>query len=65
MDNLTGLGLDPGICRLFIIDGAKALPKAIRQTFGGHTAIQRCQIHKSRIVERLSGHLHATIRKAA
>jgi transposase-like protein len=31
--------------RLFIIDGAKALSKAIRRTFGRDTAIQRCQIH--------------------
>ena len=35
------------------------------QTFGRHTPIQRCQIHKARnIVERLPGHLHATVRKA-
>ena len=65
LDNLTGRGLDPAVCRLFIIDGAKALSKAIRQTFGRHTPIQRCQIHKARnIVERLPGHLHATVRKA-
>jgi putative transposase len=51
--------------RLFIIDGAKALSKAIRQTFGRHTPIQRCQIHKAcNIVERLPGHMHATVRKA-
>src|SRR5712672_1795337 len=65
LDNLIGRGLDPAVCRLFIIDGAKALSKAIRQTFGRHTPIQRCQIHKARnIVERLPGHLHATVRKA-
>ncbi len=29
--------------RLFIVDGAKALTKAIRRTFGGHTPIQHCQ----------------------
>ena len=34
LDSLVGRGLDPGICRLFIVDGAKALTKAIRQTFG-------------------------------
>ena len=42
LDNLVGRGLDPAICRLFIIDGAKALSKAIRNTFGRHTPIQRC-----------------------
>jgi hypothetical protein len=31
--------------RLFIIDGSKALSKAIRRSFGCHTPIQRCQIH--------------------
>ena len=41
LDNLVGRGLDPAICRLFIIDGAKALSKAIRNTFGRHTPIQR------------------------
>ena len=40
LDNLVGRGLDPAICRLFIIDGAKALSKAIRNTFGRHTPIQ-------------------------
>jgi hypothetical protein len=29
-----------------IIDGAKALSKVIRRTFGAHTPIQRCQIHR-------------------
>ncbi|UTD30000.1 IS256 family transposase [Bradyrhizobium sp. WD16] len=65
LDNLSGRGLDPTICRLFIVDGAKALTKAIRQTFGRHTPTQRCQIHKARnIVERLPKHLHAPVRKA-
>ena len=55
LDNLVGRGLDPAVCRLFIIDGAKALSKAIRNTFGRHTPIQRCQVHKARnITERLA-----------
>ena len=65
LDNLIGRGLDPKVCRLFIIDGAKALSKAIRKTFGRHTPIQRCQVHKARnITERLAKPLHATVRKA-
>lgn len=65
LDNLVGRGLDPKVCRLFIIDGAKALPKAIRRTFGRHTPIQRCQVHKARnITERLAKPLHASVRKA-
>src|SRR5262249_15337952 len=34
IDNLIERGLDPKVCRLFIIDGAKALSKVIRRTFG-------------------------------
>ena len=65
LDNLVGRGLDPKVCRLFIIDGAKALSKAIRKTFGRHTPIQRCQVHKARnITERLAKPLHASVRKA-
>jgi len=65
LDNLVGRGLDPNVCRLFIIDGAKALSKAIRATFGRSTPIQRCQVHKARnITERLAKPLHAGVRKA-
>src|SRR5208337_896618 len=65
LDNLIERGLDPKVCRLFIIDGAKALTKAIRKNFGRHTPIQRCQVHKARnILERLPKPLHASARKA-
>jgi putative transposase len=64
LDNLIQRGLDPKVCCLFIIDGAKALSKAIRNSFGRNTPIQRCQVHKARnIVERLPKHLHASVRK--
>ena len=64
IDNLIERGLDPKVCRLFIVDGAKALTKAIRSTFGRHTPIQRCQIHKARnVIERLPKSLHASVRK--
>jgi transposase-like protein len=65
IDDLIARGLDPAVPRLFIIDGAKALAKAIRRSFGRHTPIQRCQIHKARnIMERLSPALHASVRRA-
>src|SRR5256884_2067528 len=48
IDNLVARGLDPAVSRLFIIDGSKALSKAIRRTFGRTAAIQRCQVHKVR-----------------
>jgi Transposase, Mutator family len=61
IDNLIERGLDPKVCRLFIIDGAKALSKVIRRTFGVHTPIQRCQIHRARnVIERLPKPLHAS-----
>jgi hypothetical protein len=54
IDNLIERGLDPKACRLFIIDGARALSKVIRRSFGAHTPIQRCQLHKARnVIERL------------
>ena len=63
IDNLVERGLNPAVPRLFIIDGAKALSKAIRRTFGRAAAIQRCQIRKARnIMERLPKSLHASVR---
>jgi putative transposase len=54
IDNLIERGLGPTVCRLFNIDGAAALSKVIRRNFGGHTAIQRCQLHQARnVIERL------------
>jgi hypothetical protein len=41
LDNLIERGLDPRVCRLFIVDGSKALAKAIRNTFGRHTGGRR------------------------
>ncbi len=65
LDDLVGRGLDPAVCRLFIVDGARALTKAIRRTFGRDTPIQRCQVHKARnIIARLPKNLHASVRRA-
>ena len=68
IDDLIERGLDPAVPRLFIIDGSKALAKAIRRSFGRHTPIQRCQIHKARNcgypeAPRLSPALHASVRR--
>lgn len=35
---------------LFVLDGAKALHKAVTDTFGENAIIQRCQVHKTRNV---------------
>ena len=64
LDNLVERGLDPAVSRLFIVDGAKALSKAIRVTFGKDSLIQRCQVHKARnIMDRLPKALHASTRR--
>lgn len=65
LDNLIARGLDPSVPRLFIVDGAKALSRAIRNSFGSIAAIQRCQVHKGRnITERLDEPLKPSVRKA-
>lgn len=65
IDSLIARGLDSAVPRLFIIDGSKALSRAIRRSFGHETAIQRCQIHKARnIMARLPKGLHALVRRA-
>lgn len=43
-------GIDADIPRLFVLDGSKALSKAVRDTFGGMAQVQRCQVHKKRNV---------------
>jgi len=65
LDNLVERGIDPAVARLFIVDGAKALSKAIRATFGKTVAIQRCQIHKARnIMDRLPTATRRVLRQA-
>jgi transposase-like protein len=54
LEDLAERGLDPKRRRLFVIDGSKALRKAIDQVFGDGTPVQRCRNHKLRNV---LGHL--------
>jgi putative transposase len=48
--DLVDRGLDPEQGILFVIDGAKALRKAIRTVFGERAVVQRCVRHKERNV---------------
>jgi len=48
LDDLIERGLSVTQQYLFVIDGAKALKKAIRERFGTAALIQRCRIHKER-----------------
>ena len=50
LTDLVSRGLDPKRRRLFVIDGSKALRKAIDEVFGAANPIQRCRNHKIRNV---------------
>jgi len=50
LSDLVDRGLDPEQAILFVIDGAKALRKAIRAVFGERALVHRCVRHKERNV---------------
>ena len=50
LSNLVERGLDVELGVLCVIDGAKALRKAVRDVLGVHTPVQRCIRHKERNV---------------
>ncbi|MCP4239007.1 MAG: IS256 family transposase, partial [bacterium] len=60
LDNLVERGLDAQRRYLFVIDGSKALRKAIRDRFGRRALVQRCQEHKRRNV---LGHLPKSMQR--
>jgi putative transposase len=48
--DLVDRGLDPTQAILFVLDGGKALRKAVRDVFGEHALVHRCHRHKERNV---------------
>jgi putative transposase len=67
--DLVDRGLDPGQAILFVIDGGKALRRAIKDVFGEHALVHRCHRHKERNVtdllpERDRDQVRARIRAA-
>ena len=48
--NLQSRGLRTDRSLLVLLDGSKALHKAVRQMFGEAALVQRCQVHKARNV---------------
>lgn len=67
--DLVDRGLKLGEQQLYVLDGAKALRKAVRDVAGPRALVQRCQIHKSRNVcghlpEKERAWVHAKLRKA-
>jgi transposase-like protein len=67
--HLQSRGLRTDRSLLVILDGSKALRKAVRTTFGEAALVQRCQVHKTRsILDYLSKRdrpwAHALLRRA-
>jgi putative transposase len=48
--DLVDRGLDPSQAILFVLDGGKALRRAIKDVFGEHALVHRCHRHKERNV---------------
>jgi putative transposase len=65
LTDLIERGLATGRSFLIVIDGAKALHKAVVEVFGAHALIQRCREHKKRnVTDALPERLRATVRSA-
>jgi putative transposase len=65
LEDLIERGLDPNRAILVVIDGAKALRRAILDTFGERALIQRCQAHKKRnVTDALPERMRASVRTA-
>jgi putative transposase len=65
LSELVERGLDADQPRLWVIDGGKALRRAIVQLFGATALVQRCQEHKRRnVLEHLPEDMHASVKRA-
>jgi transposase-like protein len=65
LSDLVERGLDAARMRLWVIDGGKALRKAIVQTFGACALVQRCQEHKRRnVMAHLPQDMHPSVNRA-
>lgn len=69
LEFLVERGVEATRPMLFVLDGSKALAKAVRNLWGERAVIQRCQVHKIRNVkahlpERHQAEVLARIRKA-
>ena len=65
LSDLIERGLDADRARLWVIDGGKALRRAIVECFGATALVQRCQEHKRRnVIEHLPEELHASVGRA-
>jgi transposase-like protein len=63
--DLIGRGLPAERAMLFAVDGARALRKAITDTYGELGLVQRCQEHKRRnVLDHLPDHVHGHVGRA-
>jgi putative transposase len=62
LEDLIERGVDPNKAYLFVIDGSKALRRAVTAVFGAHQPVQRCRRHKERNV---LGYLPEAMHEAA
>jgi len=54
LESIAERGVTPGVKRLFVIDGSKALRRAIDAVYGSDNPVQRCRNHK---VKNVCDHL--------
>jgi len=69
LEDLVDRGVRPDRRRLFVIDGSKALRKAVDQVYGAGNPVQRCHHHKLKNVlgylpKELQGQVAAALRAA-
>jgi putative transposase len=63
--DLRERGLRTDRTTLVVLDGSKALAKAVREVFGARALIQRCQAHKSRnVLDQLPEDARPSVRQA-
>jgi len=63
LESMVERGIKPGVRRLFVIDGSKALRAGIDAVYGETNPVQRCRPHKERnVTGHLPTHLEETAR---
>ena len=63
--DLRDRGLRTDRPTLVVIDGSKALAKAVRNVFGDRAIVQRCQAHKARnVLDQLPDEMKPSVRQA-
>jgi len=65
LEGIAERGVAPGVKRLFVIDGSKAIRKAINCVYGSDNPVQRCRNHKLKnVVDHLPNELKEQAKSA-